>query len=392
MKNRTKKRILAIIGLAVIALVLGRFVLTGSVLQSGWELKTGITQVQAEDRLITYSTQTAEFGTRGASQWTFDPDPSGTSSAIVGGFPVEVDNQYIRMPDIIISSSGVSHVNYAGQVTESKVPVDSVTLEVVKNDTDTITRYYDLHLFSFTVTMRTNGDKSTQYGIVFSETTADSTYEAFDGSVYISFTIEPWEYRSEDGTLEDAWAGIMTARITDIEQGLVEGTASPDTEWKVTPYYSEGSQVNMFSMDDQSVSGVSFNPELSPDPDIQQSVQLEFGAMLKNGANLVTNFLGIPVDVDVSNVFVKYTVQVEVMMVHEFHLETSPNPEPGEDDPEEDGSDREPVTLWGILGDLGASFLDSLQSPLTWIVIVIFGAGILIVLYNFTKRKSGVLF
>lgn len=393
-----KNKKVMIVATGIVLLLAFGYVQTGSIYGSGWETDAVILGIQTDGRSITANSVIAEKTSVGAYQWSIDPDTQGTINRYGFGapVPVQLDMSQVGMPDIIVSSAAPAHVNWQGTVTAANLPVDSYTTTLA----DGSVRIYDLHLFKFSVTIRTDADKGFENTLLYSETTADPDFQQFSGSVFVEFSLNPWEYRfslPDDPTaqLDEFWAGVMSASIQETDEGLVTGTASPDTEWTATPHYSVGSQVNMYTdFNGISYGGANFPTSGAPDPSIRSSAVLEFGATLRSGARLYQNWLGAVIDLDTSNVFVSYDVEVQVLTMHQFYLQSNPDPAGGgEEDPDEGSSDRDdPVDLFGyFLGSLGESFANAFQNPLSWIMIfILLSLGMVTVIF-FLRRKTQVM-
>jgi len=302
----------------------------------GWEVNASISAVYVDGRWIkSGTTGLAEPPLYGAAQWHIDPDKYATK--IYDPYPYDVfpgtkvDTSVYGMPDIIISRSDPKHTDFSGKEIPPDKPVDTVTVKV----NDSYELVYDYHIYTFTVTIKTDADGKVIWSGVFSGYAGEFKtawgFKAFDGTIYVTFSVNPWKIR-EGAT--NGWTGIMGAYVIDLDTGLVTGTATPTTGAQATPGYSKGSAINMYTdVGGDELKQISWNNAKSVDDKIPSTVALAFPVHLEPGAHLVTDTATRVTSFDPANVFVKYTVRVDILTVSGFtlasgsHLPTEENPQ-----------------------------------------------------------------
>jgi len=149
MKTLTKNRkLIVFIAVAAIALIaISSFTQLGSVrrlgiVTPGWEIYNHITAMQFAEGV---KSSAAEFTTPrevSAVMWKVDPD----------------DPDY-GISTLMVQTSDIRHVNWAGNPTPNNQPAERRT--VTRGDH---TYYLDYHIYMFDVTVRTIADKRQTYG------------------------------------------------------------------------------------------------------------------------------------------------------------------------------------------------------------------------------------
>jgi hypothetical protein len=262
----------------------------------------------------------------------------------------------------MVQTSDIRHVNFAGQVTPQNQPAD--TRSVTRGQK---TYYLDYHIYMFDISVRTVADKKivgqstfTGGAPVFQHETSWSHFSdeglgftdrawtgtgkvgaQFSGGAYLKFAISPWTGVAgvsgpENSIVTGAWSGIMNAYIFSKEQGQVanqwDQSVNPSDEALsfVKGGLDNGAQVPMYVDDGtfgtMSTNTVNWDTNVTPDTRIPSTNILYFPVQESAGAYLSKNWVGAVSDVIPCDVYVKYTVRVDVLTTHEFTLQTAQNP------------------------------------------------------------------
>jgi len=349
-----KKKIYAIVlVLAIFIVILMPFVLQlrpmATVYPPGWEIYNQIGAVRHND--VVYDS----------------PDDFTSPRECMGVYwKVDVDDPNYGVPTIQVQTSEIRHVDFTGKDTPPEKPAD--TLVVTRGNH---TYYLDYHIYLMTVTIRTVADKHhyMDEGIfrkvpVFEH---ESSWEHemwdsisgdlghnqrvgkhFKGGVYVKFIISPWQgytYRKAPNSsyvLDNCWAGVMNSYVQSIQQGGIKNQYDEDFgpnwgERVVKASLGQGHQVPMF-LDDGSFGRpaptVNWDPNVTPDVRIESSVVMYLPVEMLAGTYVTTDFLGSCVDLTVCDVYIMYTIRVDVLTTHGFILQTAHNP-PGPKPPED---------------------------------------------------------
>lgn len=351
----------------------------GAIYGGGWEVQANISAVKVGNRWIKPGTTgLAETPSYGSAQWHIDPDKYATKDYDPNPYDffagTKVDTSVYGMPDIIISRSDPKHSDFSGKEIPPSQPVDTVTVKL----NDSYELVYDYHIYTFTVTIRTDADGKVVWSGVFSGVAGEFKtawgFQAFEGTVYVTFSVNPWQIRQN---ATDGWTGIMGAYAIDIDEGLVTGTAEPTTGSQATPGYSKGSAINMYTdIGGDTLNQIAWDSAKSIDSKIPSSVALAFPVTLAPGANINKDALGRITSFDPSNVFVKYTVRMDVLTVSGFTLYSGSHL-PDEENPEES------VTLGADFWRGVNAFLNSPGGITMMIMIIIISIAVIYVMKKF---------
>lgn len=279
---------------------------------------------------------------------------------------VDWDDKTYGVPTIQVQTGDLHHVDFMGKTIPNTQPTDSITFE-----RGNYSYFLDYHVYMFTVTIRTVADKtivgvSPVWGLatIYHETSWPYTYkapadsgtgqigEAFKGGVYVKFVINPWQgftYRDppeaegEDYyVLESCWAGVMNAYLANKEMGQTanqwDNRPNPeDGDMFFKAGLDRGNQVPML-LDDgcfgDPAPTVDWDPAVTPDEDIQSTVVLYLPVELLAGADAEFNGWGCSTNLYPCDVYVMYTVRIDVLTTHGFILHTAkepPDPDPPSD-------------------------------------------------------------
>jgi hypothetical protein len=383
------KKFIAVLAIAALLLYLWSSGLSRlGLVTPGWEIYNQVAALRHND--VIYTTE---------DQFTSPKELMGVY------WKVDLDDPQYGVPTIMVQVGDIHHVDFSGR----DIPNDQYakTITVTRgNDT----YYLDYHIYLYTVTIRTIADK-VQYaggGAFFvpkfmHETSfpyegwngifggVGSTYvgKKFAGGVYTKFVISPWRgvtYRTapENYVLKNCWAGVMNTYVLKKDMGQVANQWGelPDPD-PLAPMFvkgglDEGNQVPMF--EDDGTFGtpsptVNWDPSLTPDVRIASTVVHYLPVELLAGAKLHTDWTGVMDDMYPCDVYIQYTLRVDVLQVHDFTLETAykpPTPTP-------------PTDFWswaksfweGVFSGISSWFTNPLNQ--LWLFFVIIVAVILVV-------------
>jgi len=325
----------------VIVVVFLQFGFSGrsqSLIAPGWEIYDQVGAIEQNDTV--YSR---------AEQFTSPRELKGVF------WKVDVDDPNSGIATTEVEVGDIHHVDFAGHDIPNDHPAD--TLTVARGNK---TYYLDYHIYLYTVTIRTIADK-VQY--VFSpwvpqykhETSfpyegwngpfggVGTTYvgKKFQGGAYTKFVISPWNggsYRSAPNSsyiLDNCWAGVMNTYVLYRSLGQVTNQwgemPNPDPQGNtfVGAGLDQGNQVPMFA--DDGTFGTpapitNWDPNVTPDTRISSTVVHYLPVDMLAGAKLTADMWGIMQNLSPCDVYVQYTLRVDVLQVHGFILKTAHNP------------------------------------------------------------------
>lgn len=403
--SKIQKNPLIVILLLLMLLVAATSMLKLSLISPGWEIYDQIGALRYND--IIYSD---------ASQFTSPKELMGVY------WKVDVDDPQYGVPTIMVELGDIHHVDFTGR----DIPNDQYakTISVTRgNDT----YYLDYHIYLYTVTVRTIADKAQYAGggafvPKFKHETSfpyegwngifggvGNTYigKKFAGGVYTKFVINPWRgtsYRTapENYTLKGCWAGIMNTYVLKKDMGQIANQWGdlPDPDPQAQMFFKggldEGNQVPMLE-DDGKFSNpaptVNWDPSLTPDVRIESTVVNYLPVELLAGAKLYLDWQGVMNDMYPCDVYVMYTLRVDVLQVHDFTLETAykpPTPKPPTDFFSWAKSFWESVAGW--LSNPWTLFsLAFIGFFILLVLLLLFAPGVLTIIaaWIFGRKKSG---
>jgi hypothetical protein len=294
-------------------------------------------------------------------------------------YSAEVDGTNNK-PAILLESSSTYYMKSSmGSWLKSDVPViiDSYTVDV----DDKHKNIYQLYEIAFDITIKTSAEvyykDRAKYGF------ADYRYYSNYGYGYergivdimakISFIIQPWTPVGQDGdwSIIGGWSGILDAHCLKSNYGLIDSSAVASGHFfdghTIADLNSVNSRLNMF-IDKAAKQYYGFD---NPDAlvGVPSTVQVAVGAKLGADADYSTDGLGFWASCAARNVFVTYTVGMDVMTTLNYELNVSPvgpiTP------PDENNTHNAPqnsvwTQFWAALGSLGG-----LGLPIVTIIIVV---------------------
>ena len=320
----------------------------GQIVVSGWEIYTQISAMNFYPYGLKSTVQEFSYpNTLSAQMWKVDPDtPHG------------------GVPNVMVQTSTIRHVDGFGRV----IPLSEAAYNrdpIIRGDG---TYYLNDHIYMFDVTIRTEADRvivgqtSLSGGSpVFAHETSWAYFSdeglgfvnkqfgqhtgevgtSFEGGVYVNFAISPWTGISAvdvpDGQVViDAWAGIMSVEIFQKNSGSVANVdgeipnASQDALQYAKAGLDNGASVPMYADDGTygvtEYEAIAWNPTLNPSSRIRSSVVLYLPVDLTAGAQIDRNWYGAVTNIKPCDVYVSYTVMVEVLTSHKLILQTAINP------------------------------------------------------------------
>lgn len=312
----------------------------------GWEIYDQIAGIECGTTLYTSASQFTSPRDVGAVYWKFD-----------------VDEPPYNVPTMEATIGDIHHVDFTGKEVPNTTPAETTT--VTRGNW---TWYFDHHIYSYTLTLRTIADVAPNgtYGLIpmWTHETLwpwegwngpaggvnhnNFVGEKFEGGVFVKFVISPWTGVSTHDppnasyVLDNCWAGVMNTYVLAKTQGQVENQYGgpysgkpPDDDAKmyIAGGIEPGNQVNMF--EDDGTYGtpaltVSWDPNMSPDVRIESTVVQMLPIQMGAGAKVSTDFWGFINGIYPCDVAVQYTVRVDVLQSHGFVLQTAINPpDPG---------------------------------------------------------------
>jgi hypothetical protein len=329
----------------------------GSIYHSGWEIDDRITAVGYENpNTLTHMILTQH------NQFT---SPNFISDAL---WKVDIDAPTWGLSTLQVMIGDIHHVDFTGRDIPNDQAAEELTVTRGNN-----TFYLDYHMYLYTVTIRTVADAymrgmsgilnnqptfehetSWPYqssNFLFSGTidTPPRIGKEFDGGVYVKFVIQPWNgYSYHDApsgyVLNDAWAGVMNSYI--MPGGFVAGqvpnqfspsdnnpggTPKPEANapWTQVGGLAGGDKTPMF-LDDGTFGvdapRVDWDAGVTPDTRIQSTVVNYFPVHLEAGCKTHSGPTGFVDEIYPCDVYVMYTVRVDVLQTHQFTLQTAYKP------------------------------------------------------------------
>lgn len=309
----------------------------------GWEIYNQIAAIRHNDKILDSS-----------EDFTFPSEISGPY------WKVDVDEPAYGVPTIQVQLGDIRHVDFTGREVPSDQPADMIIVERGNK-----TYYLDYHIYMMTVTMRTVADKDiyrpgNMFVTPLFEHETSWPYEGdggfgavynfenrigkpFKGGCYVKFIISPWKgftYRSPPNSsyvLDGCWAGVMNVYVMPggKKMGQVENQwgEMPDPDPGAPTYVKgaldEGNQVPMFK-DDGSFGTpaprVNWDPNVTPDERIESTVVLYLPVEMEAGAKLHRDWDQVVRDIYPCDVYIMYTLRIDVLTVHEFALQSAHNP------------------------------------------------------------------
>lgn len=339
-KQLLKKPVIIIVALAITLLLVSSSLTptfnTGSIVTSGWEIYNQINAMQYPAGVKIGSGDFMGTSTISAPLWIVDDDAYNSG-----------------VPTMMIQTSDIRHVDFSGTVIPNNQAARTMTIE-----RESVTYQLDYHIYMYDVTVRTRADYAKlqvvpiapyfehetswpfagDAGLGNIVTDPDRQGKPFDGGVYMKFAINPWRGPQADTTavpagyyMSDAWAGVMNTYVFNKEQGQIANQwgetpmASVDAPIYVKGALDNGAQVPMFEDDGTYGSAtqiVNWDPSLNPDTRIQSTVIQYLPVKESAGAYLTRNVIGGATELSPCDVYVKYTLRVDVLQTHEFTLYT----------------------------------------------------------------------
>ena len=359
---------------------------------SGWEVYSTVASLRASDKFYPQQAQFTSPNYQGPHNWR-----------------VDVDEPDYQVPTIEVTQSDVRHTNMLGQWTP-----DSQYIETRKVERGGHVYYLDYHVFTMDVTLRTMADVvyigwAPITGNHYKSETAYNDYEGmnglpFQGGTLVSFTVNPWKggtYRDAPEVpvnappgskyvLNEMFVGVMQTYVVGVSKGTVEGSPNTDSDVPsyVKPGLAQGSVADMYT----SVAGMEAEQiawgAASPDSRIASSVYIYLPVDMLAGAHVTRNWLGQIDKVQASDVFVKYTVRVDVLATHDFVLQTGTKPPPQEN-PEDWVAKL--TGFWdNVLGGLNPfSFLGPFAGLAFTIFFMIAVIAVVIIVLKMLARRLG---
>jgi len=341
-QNKKLLSFLAIVGVIVLVVSYSSSLsaYTNSIVNPGWEIYNQITAMQTDAGVKTGPNEFQQPHDISGPYWKVDEDASNY------GFPT-----------IMVQTSDLDHVDFSGQ----EIPdteTAKVTKTVVRNNH---TYLLDYHIYMFDMTIRTIADRiqvqggsflttpvwehETSWGVQ-SEGTLGTTWtegkvgKQFVGGIYVKFVISPWRGGTlvstpENYTINGAWAGVMNSYVFQKDGGQVANQwgESPTPSLEAPMFQrgglDNGAQVPMFADDGQygtPTPKADWDLSATPDTRIASNVVLYLPTQLQAGAYLTRDWAGAVNGLTPIDVFIKYTVRVDVLTTHDFILQTAVNP------------------------------------------------------------------
>jgi len=368
-KNNNK---IIVVALVILAVFLSANALGGNAWAGGWEVTNGMNTLNVDE------VASNVFGSHYA---TSDTDGD-YFSGVYGGYLLEPI--YNPNPPPPSPEPTPELPKFAGQGDNPDIVVEMSYPRYLKTD-GTYTATYDVEYgqdekvryihweYLYDVTIKTDADKYYKpfgsywdYGWFFEANVVPVT-------VNTNFGLNAWTVSGTDGDwqLEGGWAGIMSASIYGVSFGLVDSSASENYGHVIQNIHSQGAALNIFTQ--------SFSFEDSNGlKDVPSSVSIDLSAKLGAGASYTVDLLSRWDSISVRNVFVKYTVKVDVVTVLQWKAAVG-NPIPLSD-PNESNTNYAPqngvanlfnAILDGIM-QFGFGFIMPILVLVVIVVVVIF--------------------
>lgn len=329
---------------------------------------------------------------------------------------VDLDAPKYGLANMMVELGDIVHTDFTGKETPITQPAAAPIIKTIGNQTYEL----DEHIYTYTVTVRTVADIIKYPGGIFTIPTFDHEtswpYEMyqfygrnsnnpphvgqlFSGGVYTKFIINPWKgpysFLSPPNAsyvLTGAWAGVMNTYVIAKTAGQVtntwpnigpspggtpitpDGNAEPIVSGSIDP----GNQLPMFADDGtfaNPITEVNWDPNFAPDSRIlnQSSVAIFYPFQMEAGAKLDIDIGQTVQNMYPCDVAIQFTVRVDVLMTHQFTLQSAiqpPNP-------------SWPSDYFGWAESFWTSLLNGLNpfgflgplSPLAWFIVTLVALG-----------------
>lgn len=281
------------------------------------------------------------------------------------GISVEIDDVY--------------YLNSAGYYSDKAEVITTYDVDI--SDTEIVR--YNLYNLAYDITIKTDADKYDKPLGVYDDYGWFFENGVVEVSVLTDFYINPWTPTgSEDNwNVVGGWAGILSASINSVDYGLIQTDADENYGHVIQNPHSVGANLNTY-IDETDSGTYNFN-DVNALVGVPSRVQIETSVKVGAGADY-TEFLGHWTSVSVRNVFVKYTVLVEIATSMEFEFQLSPT-EPM-DTPDEDNTNYAPELTIPFLSDLFDMFGEGLVTKVILGAIVV--VGLFITIKIVTRKKQ----
>jgi len=365
-----------LVGIGALALIIGG-AFAFDVYAGGWNVTDGMTKPFRYNDL-TYNNVV------GLHNYQVDPDGDFDAKD-----PMHDDYSEIKNPDIIVETSYPYYVRITNngylKMDEPQL-YDTYTLPSGNN-----TNLYDHYTIALDVTIKTGAE-------FFSLTQTQMSYEAavVDVAMRFNVALNPWVARgtwNENWTVVSGWAGIMSMSILDRTSGLTQPDATPpeNVGHTIQGIMSDGAALNMWDAIGP-VSQKSFDDTLGL-VGVPSSVDGELTITLGAGAWVHVSLLGWDA-VRICNVFVKYTVRIDIvtcLLLQPLVLGgQKPLGNPADNDT---GYIPEIPILSDLMRWWDETWADLFNNPATFVLIVItivmIGAVVYFVVKLFLLRRPG---
>ncbi|MHA2022113.1 MAG: hypothetical protein ACTSWQ_00450 [Candidatus Thorarchaeota archaeon] len=355
----------------ILAVIGGAWLYQGSAYAGGWEVVNSVDKVIIDGNTKSYDN---------LHSITWDVDDSfnrvvNEANSYSGIYPGPYDD-----PDIYVHTSYPYYMRPYGAAWEK---ADSPYLfQTYDREMGEELIRYNHYVFGYDITIQTKADAYLKpFG---SYIDYGWFYEAnvVDVSARVNFGINPW---APSGIVDDVWevvggwAGVMSASCIKVESGLIQSGAEENRGHTITGLNSVGDALNMFGG-----SPVDFEDSAAI-ANVPQEISIENQATLGAGAKYTTDFIGHWDSLAVRNVFVKYTVRVDVVTVLEYELVAGAPLE--QEPPTEDNTVYQPeITPWKNFLEWTGGVTDWFNNLGMPMIIVIVVAVVIIVVVIYVVR------
>lgn len=328
---------------------------------------------------------------------------------------IDVDNATYGVANLMVELGDINHVDGTGRVTPVTEPAHTITKTIGNN-----TYELDEHYYTYVMTVRTVADIIKHPGSFLTIPTFEHEtswpYEMyqfsgrtgafnpphvgalFTGGVYTKFVIDPWKgpYSfvsppNASYVLTGAWAGVMNAYVLTKQVGQVTDTwpnvgpspgGSPITpDGDAMPIESgaidAGHQAPMYQDVGFGMSAPDafWDPSVTPDSRLlnRSAVVIYYPMQLEAGAKLSIDIGQTVQDMYPCDVAVQITFRVDVLMSHQFTLQSAIEPP----------HPSWPSDFFGWSESFWTSLLNGLNpfgflgpfSPLAWFIVTLVALG-----------------
>lgn len=352
---------LAVAGMSGILLIVVAFFATGIIqmnlegYSSGWEVRSKLDSIYIANQHKWYDMGTAPLGDIPWSDKSVQFDPTDPNEYEKWDFVQEPDI-FVSVDDPIHTTELADHTlpeNSAGEVTQTAL--DQYSRELMK-DVQGERLFYYHHVYAYTVTVKTDVDRSTD-GLIGWQAYLETKGEEgvpLQFTVRTSFSVTPWNIvgtvvSDDDGdryTVSTGFAGVMSASIATVRAGFSDRTlqarleengrsdvlATINTGWEIEkPIVHDPAP--MWISDDQRAKMNEVPESLGVIKDVPNSVLIDFSGKLYPGADQATlgEWAALPIGYDL---FMQVTLRVDVVCCTGYTpiAGTDPLPEPPIDD------------------------------------------------------------